>query len=84
MQHLKLKTLMKTKFASKVIMFEEILKFKNVFILCYNRQKFVALQQKVPKAQMWAIVEIITFVLRCLHTMVTLYGHHNGNFFYIF
>jgi hypothetical protein len=32
-------------------MFEEILKFKNVFILCYNRQKFVALQQKVHKAQ---------------------------------
>jgi hypothetical protein len=42
-------------------MFEEIFEFKNSFILCYGRQKYVALQQKIPKAQMWAIVEANTF-----------------------
>jgi hypothetical protein len=30
---------MKTKFVSKVIMFEENLKFKQAILLCYGRQK---------------------------------------------
>ncbi len=33
----KLKTPMKTRFVSKVIMFEEILEFKNAIILCYGQ-----------------------------------------------
>jgi hypothetical protein len=43
------KTLMKTRFISKVIMFEECLYFKYAIILCYGKQKVVALQQKVLK-----------------------------------
>jgi len=34
-----MKILMKTKFVSKVIMFEETLKFKQAHLLCYGRQK---------------------------------------------
>jgi len=41
---------MKIKFANKVIMFEKILEFKNVTILYYGRQKYVALQQKILQA----------------------------------
>jgi hypothetical protein len=33
----KLQTLMKTRFASKVIMFEEALEFLKIIILCYGR-----------------------------------------------
>jgi hypothetical protein len=39
----KLKTPVKTKFASKVIMFEKTLKFKQIIITCYGRQKIVIL-----------------------------------------
>ncbi len=39
----KLKTVIKTKFASKVIMFEKTLKFKRTIITCYGRQKIVTL-----------------------------------------
>jgi hypothetical protein len=44
-------------------MFEETFEFKNSIILCYGKQKFVVLQQIVPKAQVWAIVEAITSTL---------------------
>lgn len=30
---------------------------------CYGRPKFVALQQRVPKAQVLVIVEVVTFIL---------------------
>jgi len=36
LQPQKLKTLVKTRFASKVIMLEETLEFKAVIILCYG------------------------------------------------
>jgi hypothetical protein len=42
---------MKTTFASKVIMFEETLEFKQAILLCHGRQKKLTLQQKVHKAQ---------------------------------
>jgi len=42
-------------------MFEEILEFKNVTILYYGRQKYVALQQKVLQAQMCVIAKAVTF-----------------------
>jgi len=37
MQHQKLKTLVKTKFASKVVMFKETLEFKNATFFCYGK-----------------------------------------------
>jgi hypothetical protein len=40
---LQLVNTMKTKFASKVIMFEKCLQFKDTITLCYGRQKVVAL-----------------------------------------
>ncbi len=55
----KLKTLVKTRFSFKVIMFEKTLEFKQAIITCYERQKTIVLQQKVPKAQVWAIVATI-------------------------
>jgi hypothetical protein len=39
MQHQKLKTPMKTKFTSKVIMFEETLEFKQAILLSYGKLK---------------------------------------------
>jgi hypothetical protein len=39
-----LNTLIKIRFAFKVIMFEETLEFKQTFITCYERQKIVTLQ----------------------------------------
>jgi hypothetical protein len=39
----KLKTLVKTRFVSKVIMFEEILEFKVTTLLCYGKQKTLSL-----------------------------------------
>jgi hypothetical protein len=34
--------------------------FKNVKMLCHGRHKYVDLQQKVLKVEVWAIVETIT------------------------
>jgi hypothetical protein len=53
----------KTRFASKVIMFEETFQFKNAIILCYGKQNYFFFQQKIPKAQVWAIVEVIASTL---------------------
>ncbi len=44
-------------------MFKETLEFKNAIIPCYGRQKSIVLQQKILKAQMWVIVEAITYML---------------------
>jgi hypothetical protein len=63
----KLKTVIKTKFASKVIMFEKTLEFKKTIITCYGRQNTITLQQRIPKAQVWAIVKVVT---SCLNPMV--------------
>jgi len=38
-----------TKFASKVIMFEETLEFRQAIITCYRKQKTITLQQKSSK-----------------------------------
>ncbi len=59
----KLKAFVKTKFASKVITFQETLKFKNAIIFYYSKQKSIALQQKVLKAQVWTIAEAIASTL---------------------
>jgi hypothetical protein len=49
-------------------MCEETLEFKQAIITCYGKQKIVTLQQKVLKAQMWAIVKVVT---SCLNLVVT-------------
>ncbi len=36
-------------------MFEEA--FENAIILCYEQQRTIALQHRVPKAEVWAIAE---------------------------
>jgi hypothetical protein len=41
-------------------MFEETLEFMNAIILCYGMQKSIVLHQIIPKAQVWAIIEVIT------------------------
>jgi hypothetical protein len=62
MQPIKLKTSVKTRFASKVIIFQEILEYVNVINICYTRQSS-ALQAKVPNGLTWAIARIITETL---------------------
>jgi len=54
---------MQTSFASKVIMFEEVLEFKQDIFLCYEQQKTIVLQQKVPKVKVWASAKTFTFIL---------------------
>jgi hypothetical protein len=45
-------------------MFKETFEFKNAIIFCYGRQKSIAIQQIVPKAQVWAIFEAVTSILK--------------------
>ncbi len=63
MQHIKIKDPCETRFSNKVIMFEESFRFKYAIILCYGKQNFIAFQQRIPKAQVWAIVEVIASTL---------------------
>ncbi len=55
MQHKKLKTLVKTHFASKVILFQETLEYVNVINIYYTQQSST-LQAKVPSGLTWVIV----------------------------
>jgi hypothetical protein len=43
----KLKTPMKTRFASKIILFKETLEFKDAINLCYSRPN-ISLQSRIP------------------------------------
>jgi hypothetical protein len=52
LQPWKLSTPMKTRFASKVKMFQHALEFKVVIHVCYNQQALV-LQGKIPTSQIW-------------------------------
>jgi hypothetical protein len=54
--------LMKTGFASRVILFQETLKCMNAINMCYDRQT-THLQAHVPDGQTWAIVHILTKTL---------------------
>lgn len=49
-------------------MFEKALEFENAIILCYGWQHTMALQHRVPKARVWAIVEAFTYVLNLVVT----------------
>ncbi len=44
-------------------MFEKTFHFLNAIILCYGRQNCIFFQQKIPEAQVWAIIKVITFTL---------------------
>jgi hypothetical protein len=59
LQHWKFKTPIKTKFANKIVMFQETLEYQNAIDLCYRRQETHELQAHVPNVQTWAICKII-------------------------
>jgi hypothetical protein len=44
--HWKLKILVKTKYSNKVIMFEEMLEFKQTILLCCEKQRTLSLHKK--------------------------------------
>jgi hypothetical protein len=48
LQHWKLKTLVKTIFVNKMIMFEKALDLKKAIVLCYGLSSTMFLQQKNP------------------------------------
>jgi hypothetical protein len=58
----KLATLMKMRFASKVVMFQQCLAYKVAIIMCYGHQ-IKALANKIPSTQTWVIAEAICDVL---------------------
>ncbi len=62
-EHRLLKTLIKTKFPNKVIMFQETLEYQNAINLCYLKQETHELQPHVPNVQTWAICKIICEVM---------------------
>jgi hypothetical protein len=53
----------KLRFLSKMIIFEETLKFKNAIILSYGRQWTMTSQHIDPKFELWAIAKAFTHVL---------------------
>jgi hypothetical protein len=59
----KLKTLIKIKFASKVILFQVILEFNHNIVLCYGQQQSLALQGHVPSPQVWVIAQVFVDTL---------------------
>jgi hypothetical protein len=59
---------MKTKFASKMIMFDKLLKFKEAIFLCYGQQRTLTLQQKVSKVEVWRIAKTFTSILNHVAT----------------
>jgi hypothetical protein len=42
---------------------EKPFEFKNAIFFCCDKKQSIVLQQRLPKAEMWAIVEIATFTL---------------------
>jgi hypothetical protein len=55
----KLKTLLKTKFASCVNLFQETLEFKHAIFLYYGKHVALAFQAHVPSPQVWAVAQIV-------------------------
>jgi len=60
---------MKTEFASKVIMFDKLLKFKEAIFLCYGQKRTITMQQKVLNVEVWGIAKAFTNVLNCVVTI---------------
>jgi hypothetical protein len=42
---------------------EKPLEFKNAIFFCCDKKQSIILQQRLPKAEMWVVVEIATFTL---------------------
>ncbi len=54
----KLKTIVKTCFVSKVVVFQETIEFKHVIVLCYGSQRSLALQGCVPNPQVCVVAQV--------------------------
>ncbi len=54
---------MKTRFASRAILFQETLEFKHTIYLCYGKKTTLALQANVPSPQVWAIAQVVVNTL---------------------
>jgi len=53
----------KTKFANKVILFQETLEYGDAINLCYGRHETLELQGCVPDAYMWAVCKTLTKIM---------------------
>jgi len=45
--------------ANKIIMFQNSLQFKDVIVLCYNRQNIIGISGRVPPIFTWHIFQIV-------------------------
>ncbi len=59
----KLKTIVKTHFASKVVLFQETIEFKHVIVFCYGSQQSLALQGHVLNPQVWVVTQVVVHTL---------------------
>jgi hypothetical protein len=58
-----LRTLVKTRFAYRVILFQKTLDYQDAIYICYGRQQALHLQSSVLDCQTWSIVQAITNTL---------------------
>ena len=58
----KLKTPVKTRFASKVVLFQETQEYADAISICYRRQS-LKLQARVPSGMTWATARTVTQTL---------------------
>lgn len=61
----KLKTPVKTRFASKVVLFQETLEYADAINICYRRQS-LKLQERVPSGLTWAVARTVTGTLNAI------------------
>ncbi len=54
---------MQTQFASRAILFQEILKYQNTIAICYGWQHALHLSSKMLMGQTWAIAQVIANTL---------------------
>jgi len=59
----KLEIIVKTCFASKVVLFQETIEFKHVIVLCYGSQQSLILQGHVPNPQVWVVAQVVANTL---------------------
>jgi hypothetical protein len=76
----KLKTLVKRKFANKVMFFQETLEFANAINICYQRQN-LQLQSKVPCGKTWAMAIIVIETLNLVVKQCVLINQTQGLWF---
>ncbi|KAG0573230.1 hypothetical protein KC19_VG160100 [Ceratodon purpureus] len=61
----KLKTPVKTRFASKVVLFQEMLEYADAINICYRGQS-LKLQERVPSGLTWAVARTVTGTLNAI------------------